>query len=507
MLHTSWLSRGRAYFAKLVAFALLGAGANVLVKGQQLELNAKVEQAKQALQAGQFDQAAAIYRELIRSAPGNSSLLLNLGLAEYMGGGSQEAIVHFRAALKLDPNLFPARMFLGASFLNLGETAKSLIHLQKAVALRPESPMARQFLGDAYLTLEDFSAARGQFARLCSLTPKSPLAWVGLGQSYDGLAQKASASLQHDAPDSYWTRLLMAEELVGQQKYADALSLYRQALHLRADLHEVHAAIAEIYRLTGHPKWEEIELQKEGTLPARDCAKQSLACSFEQGDYTRVLQQADTSKDVEAVFWVTRAYDRLASAAFAKLDELPESADRHQVMAQMYAIQNRYVDAAREWREALQMAPNNLPYEKGFAVALYENREYESAEQLLHKLLQVEPDSARWNFMLGSSLLNQHRVEEAVPYLTQAIKKNPKLPQLQQALAMAYMQSGNVQAAIPYLESALTLDTDGSLRYQLAQAYQRTGRHREADEMLRQYEQMRKEASAAQPKDAEITPP
>ncbi|MBS1851507.1 MAG: tetratricopeptide repeat protein [Acidobacteria bacterium] len=488
---------------------MAGAGCCSVAHAQQPDLKAQVEKANRALGQGEFGEAASIYRLLIKYSPDNGALWMNLGLAEYMQGEYRQASGHLRSALKFDSSLLPAHIFLGASLLNLQEPSQAILPLQRAVSLQPDNAMARQFLGDAYLTLGKFDLAREQFLKLCSLVPQNALAWVGLGQSYEGLARNHFHSLQRQFPNAYWTKFLMAEEFFVQQKYPQALALYRQVLAAQGDLSEARSAIVEIYRLTDHLDWAKQEQEAGGAFPARDCQNPSPACSFQQGDYERVLQLVPATKtqDAEAMFWLARACDRLAVAAFAKLDELPESADRHQVLAQIYTDQYRYVDAVKEWRAALQIAPNHLPYEKGLAVALYESREYEAAEHVLQNLLQAEPDSGQWAFLLGSSLLNQHKASEAIPYLAKAVKKAPKLMPVQQALAAAYLQTGDPQSAIPYLETALPLDQDGSVRYQLAQAYHRVGRHKEGEAMLQQYQQRQKPAASNEPKEGEITPP
>ena len=70
--------------------------------------------------ARNFDLAAKIYAELVEAIPNNPGLLLNLGMARHMGGHDRDAIAPLQAALKIDPNIFPANLFLGASLLRSG---------------------------------------------------------------------------------------------------------------------------------------------------------------------------------------------------------------------------------------------------------------------------------------------------------------------------------------------------------------------------------------------------
>src|SRR5205823_13709069 len=79
-------------------------------------------------------------------------------------------------------------------------------------------------------------------------------------------------------------------------------------------------------------------------------------------------------------------------------------------------------------------------------------------------------------------------------------------PSLHDALPI----SGRVMDAIPHLKAALPTDDDGSLHYQLAQAYQASGQHGLATKTLAEYETIQRSAAAAREaakRETEITAP
>ena len=53
----------------------------------------------------------------IHAVPNNPGLLLNLGMALHLAGEESKAITPLESAVKLDPNLAPAWLFLGAARL------------------------------------------------------------------------------------------------------------------------------------------------------------------------------------------------------------------------------------------------------------------------------------------------------------------------------------------------------------------------------------------------------
>ena len=77
-------------------------------------------------------------------------------------------------------------------------------------------------------------------------------------------------------------------------------------------------------------------------------------------------------------------------------------------------------------------------------------------------------------------------------------------------LGRAYALAGRAADAVPHLKQALTADTDGSLRYQLARCYQAIGQTEKAELALKDYEEFLKATQpgpGANAQHATITPP
>ena len=84
---------------------------------QSEDLGAKSQRAKELMAQGKFADAVPLYRELNVAVPNNPGLLLNLGMALHMAGDERKSLPHLEAAIKLDPQLTPAWLFLGAARL------------------------------------------------------------------------------------------------------------------------------------------------------------------------------------------------------------------------------------------------------------------------------------------------------------------------------------------------------------------------------------------------------
>jgi predicted Zn-dependent protease len=496
---------------KVFTYLIFGA---FLISGfsyaQSEDLAEKSRRGKEAMAAQRYDEAISIYSELVRALPNEAGLRLNLGLAYSMADQPQKAIPQLEAAVKLQPNLVPALLVLGSSHLDLGAPGKAIGPLQKVIAAQPGNKDARHMLADAFLSLERYEQAAAQFQALTQVDSQNPRIWYGLGRSYEALSNRAFEQLEQMDPESPYLMLLAAEVLTQKKRYANAFALYRQALNKLPAVRFIHEALAEIYGKSGHPDWAAQEEEKASRIAPPDCSTPALECSFLAGRDQDVVAGAKNKKTAAAYYWSARAYNRLALQSFSRLGQLPPSIERHELAAEIHSAQGRYTEAVRELREALKLSPGEISILKRLAEALYQSRDLQGAQTLLEELLKRERSSAELNLLYGETLLESQQIEPAISHLRDAIKYDPRLLPAKASLGRAYLQIGKAQDAIPYLKEALQTDTDGSLHYQLARAYQSTGQAELSKQMMQKSREIQKSADAEQQKleqEIQITPP
>ena len=71
------------------------------------------------------------------------------GLKAQRAGDLAQAAEAFSAAVRLDPKLPPARVYLGAVLLESGKTAEAIEQLERAAELLPQDPRIRPLALDA----------------------------------------------------------------------------------------------------------------------------------------------------------------------------------------------------------------------------------------------------------------------------------------------------------------------------------------------------------------------
>ena len=492
----------------LFFFCLVALPARLCPSPQEDSLAVKSQQAKQLMAEGKFGEAIPLYRELNRAVPNNPGLKLNLGMALHMAGRKREAIPELEAAVTLKPDLAPAWLFLGTARMQLGERTAAIKAFKTVLSLQPENHEAAQMLAEALSSLGRIEEAAEQYQRLAEVYPESPQVWYGLGRSYESLSGQAFEKLHETAPESSYSLALFGETRLREQQFSSAFYLYRRALEEKPALRSLHKALAEIYRQTGHPDWAETEEKKENSSP--ECTSQTVECYFLAGRYNELIVAVKGSNTSDSFYWRSRAYNQLALQAFTQLGQLPPSAELHELKAHIYNSQKRYTEAAREWREALKLSPADVEIQKQLAISLKFGEDYSTALPLFQELLRQQPASAELNFLTGDTLLDLQRAEEAIPLLKRSVLSDPKSLAAHKSLARADLVAGKPAEAIPHLKLALPTDEDGSLHFQLAQAYRASGQPELAKKTLADYQAIQNSAAAAREsakRETEITAP
>jgi predicted Zn-dependent protease len=163
--------------------------------------------------------------------------------------------------------------------------------------------------------------------------------------------------------------------------------------------------------------------------------------------------------------------------------------ESHLHAAEVNSAEQRWREAAVEWKEALRLAPEQSALRMRLGEALFRSRDYRVAISTLKPLLSG--GGAEAQFLYGASLLNLQQPLDAIPYLREAIARDAHLLPARAALGQSLLQIGKAEEAIPLLKSAISVDQDGSVHFQLFRAYQMTNRDADARRALADYQRFR----------------
>ena len=449
--------------------------------------------AAKAMAEGKFDAAAGIYREMVEAMPNEGGLLMNLGMALAMGGHEADAVGPLERALALKPDLVPASLFLGSSYLALGRPADAIAPLKRVVGARPRDVESRQMLAQAYAQTGRPADAVGELRAVTEIAPRLPAAWYALGHAYNAVTQDAMEGFNDQPEDSPWRQLLVADALLADGRLTDAFALHRETLERLPSMVSIHDSIAKIYELSGHPDWAAAERRK-GALPPAACASRKALCEFRAGRYRSAYIAALAGKDLESRYWRVRAATELTLAAFKRLDDLPDSRERREVRATLALSQRRYTDAISNLNAALKFAPGDPGLLDDLGTAYYSSRQFDKAADTFAPLVTANPDDPRLLTLYGDSLLQLQRTDEAIPLLKRAVERDAADAMPRLALGRAYLQKGDFAETVPLIEPLLAQDHDGSLHVQLARAYSGLGQKDKAEALLNQSQELQRAA-------------
>ena len=216
------------------------------------------------------------------------------------------------------------------------------------------------------------------------------------------------------------------------------------------------------------------------------------SCSFYTGDFLTTSKAADRLKAtpatlVHGLYWETKADQELAVAALSRAGQIdPNSPRMHVLIGDVFRQKRRWSEAEAEYRKALAIDPTSRGARLSLAIVLFTELKTDEALAVTKSLLAETPDDPETNLLMGEILVQQNKFSDAEPYLSRCQKLDPDLvPRWHILLGQVYAATNRIPEAISEYKLGLTRDVDGSLHYQLARLYQKTGNRSAAEEEIR----------------------
>ncbi|KAJ8366192.1 hypothetical protein SKAU_G00150230 [Synaphobranchus kaupii] len=158
-------------------------------------------------------------------------------------------------------------------------------------------------------------------------------------------------------------------------------------------------------------------------------------------------------------------------------------------------ISDQYYEKAKEcFEKALELEPDMIEWNNGYAVALYRteyNRtsfEESPASKQLRRVLELDPNNAYMMVLLGLKHADYGEHEKAEELMERAMELEPDKPYVTQYVAKYYRTNRKVDESISLLKRALESTPDSALlHHQLGLSYdKKTAKNREeADNLFR----------------------
>ena len=255
----------------------------------------------------------------------------------------------------------------------------------------------------------------------------------------------------------------------------------------------------ELYASGKYRECTDLLASRLRSLQAKDL-RLLTSCAYSTGDYQNAFDAAgklttNTSTQAEGLYWETESAQKLASEALSRASELDSSSPKlHVLLGDLYRQRNYFPNAEQEYRKALALQPEDTGALFGLSLALLADQQTDEAFHLAQAALQKSVDDAELNGLMGEILCAQHQYSEAEPYLKKALNTKLELaPHVHALLGRVYAQTDRTQQAIAELKLGLADDKDGSLHYQIARLYLKTGNRDSAKQAFEVSNRMHRE--------------
>jgi Flp pilus assembly protein TadD len=189
---------------------------------------------------GQQEEAAVHFRAAVTIQPGNVQAQYNLGNVLFQTGHPGEAIARYHEALAGDPAYFEALNNLGIALASEGRTAEAAATYRKALVLRPESVEVHGNLARALLDGGAVAAALDEFEAAVKIEPDRADSQANLGAALLRANRPAEAATAYQKAldlkgDDETARSGLGSAFFLQGRLADAVANWRTVLALRPD--------------------------------------------------------------------------------------------------------------------------------------------------------------------------------------------------------------------------------------------------------------------------------
>ncbi len=182
---------------------------------------------------------------------------------------------------------------------------------------------------------------------------------------------------------------------------------------------------------------------------------------------------AENPRDADALYQLARIYKSASLQAIDRLKALDQdSFQLHALMGEVYADDERYSEAIKEYQAALSKRPDATGIHYAVGVAYWVQHDMDAAKKEFVDALKGNPNDALTNLYLGDIAVHHERFAEARDYLSVAERGQPGMPQVHVLLGKCYRGENEPEKAKTEFLAAIQADPSAAQpHYLLAQLY------------------------------------
>ncbi|MDQ6679067.1 MAG: tetratricopeptide repeat protein [Acidobacteriota bacterium] len=407
----------------------------------------------------------------VREEPGNPRLWAARASALSRLGRIPESLESFDKSLAISPKFLQA-LQAAAEIAYNSRDPRAAAYLNRILEQSPANPTAHAMAGALAYEAQDCRAANSHFAT----------ASVALAGNADALARWGECLVQENQP------------VVAAAKLSQALQLRpgdrRLTLQLAAAEHLSGAEARALSLLTHLPKDGAAMNLRAAIFTTQERFADAVNAYREA---MRLNPAAEANYiDLASLCLEHQSFQVAADVVNAGLVSLPRSAALYTMRGAIKAQSSEPEQAAADFERASQLAPSEFYGQAGLSLLYEQQDQLDQAEAVLRPKLKASPDNAVLHFLLADVLLKRQELaaggrSEARTCLETAIRLKPEMSQAHALLGKLELQEGNGEAAVTESRKALAQNpSDRIALNQLVLALRKLGRKEEARQAAEQ---------------------
>ncbi len=395
-------------------------------------------------QQQQYDQALALYQQVLSQQPDHVEALGNLASLLRRQGQLDEAIATYRRVLKLEPNRPEIWFNLGNTLQAQNDPSEAEKAFQQAIALKPDLAAAHFNLGKLLQTQERWEEAAESYRQALAYQPDVARFHCNLGNVLKALdcleeavvSHQQAIALDPNYAEAYYN---LGNVYKAQAQYPEARTAYQQALQLQPQFAQAWLNLAGI--------WQELGNLSEAETAMRQAIAQQPDFLEAYLGLVVLLQQRGETESVISL---------LQTAS----QQQPDNEDILTQLAIALQKQNRIPEVISAFQNFLASHPDSAKIHSNLGSVYSDLGQYNEAIIHLKQAIDLQADLATAHTNLGFALIKISRLGEAIEYCQEAILIAPQLGAGYLNLGYALNNQGRVPEGIANFQRVLDIEPD-----------------------------------------------
>lgn len=337
-------------------------------------------------QAGQLQQAEALYQSILQLQPKNSDALHLLGVIAYQVGKNEIAVNLISQSIAINPSFAEAHNNLGNALKALGQYEEALKCYELTLQLKPDYAEAHVSIGNYYREKGQHTNAIMYYEQALSLNPNYP-------EAHNNLAVILEETGHHDNAIAHYQKALklnpqyceannnLGNSLRSKGLYEEAIEYYKKALNLNPNYTEAYINLGNI---------------------SKDRNKYDEAIQYYQKALSLNPNSAVTHNNLGVVYKELNMIDDAVNCYENAIKLNPDYTDAFNNLGVTYQDMGRKTDAINLYKKALEIKLDNAEANHHLAIAAPDPDKINTIKALLEIHHYSDREKMHLHYALGN---------------------------------------------------------------------------------------------------------